>query len=103
MDRRQLASRLKAACSLTGNFVLRSGEVSDFYFDKYLFEAVPELLRAVAEHASPLVPESTEILAGLELGGRAHFHSVIPADGAPASARPQRSEAVRHGQTGGGA
>ena len=69
MDRRQLARRLKASCGLTGHFVLRSGEVSDFYFDKYLFEAVPELLDAVAELASPLVPEGTEILAGLELGG----------------------------------
>src|SRR6202034_2775200 len=29
----------------------------------------PELLRAVAEHSAPLVPEGTEILAGLELGG----------------------------------
>ena len=69
MDRRQLARRLQASCGLTGHFVLRSGEVSDFYFDKYLFEAVPELLDAVAELASPLVPDGTEILAGLELGG----------------------------------
>ena len=69
MERRLLANRLKAACGLTGHFVLRSGEVSDFYFDKYLFEAVPELLAAVAELAAPLVPEDTEILAGLELGG----------------------------------
>jgi orotate phosphoribosyltransferase len=69
MDRQQLASGLKATCSLRGHFVLRSGKVSDFYFDKYLFEAVPELLHAVAEHAAPLIPEGTEILAGLELGG----------------------------------
>jgi orotate phosphoribosyltransferase len=69
MDRLQLARRLKSECSLTGHFVLRSGAVSDFYFDKYLFEAVPELLRAVAEQAAPLIPEGTEILAGLELGG----------------------------------
>ncbi len=69
MDRPQLAGRLRAACSLTGHFVLRSGEVSDFYFDKYLFEAVPELLKAVAEQMSPLIPPGTQILAGLELGG----------------------------------
>lgn len=69
MDRPQLARRLKATCSLTGHFVLRSGEVSDFYFDKYLFEAVPELLEAVAGQMSPLIPPGTQILAGLELGG----------------------------------
>jgi len=49
--------------------VLRSGQVSDLYFDKYQFEADPSLLSAVAELAAPLVPEGTELLAGLELGG----------------------------------
>jgi orotate phosphoribosyltransferase len=43
--------------------------VTDFYFDKYQFEADPLLLRAVAELAAPLVPPETEVLAGLELGG----------------------------------
>jgi orotate phosphoribosyltransferase len=69
MDRAQLATRLRETCGLSGRFVLRSGEVSNFYFDKYLFEAVPELLQAVAEQSSRLLPEGTEILAGLELGG----------------------------------
>lgn len=39
------------------------------YFDKYLFEAEPTVLRAVVERLVPLVPPETEILAGLELGG----------------------------------
>jgi orotate phosphoribosyltransferase len=69
MERSELASRLKGTCSLTGHFVLRSGQVSNVYFDKYMLESDPELLRAVAEHSAPLVPEGTEILAGLELGG----------------------------------
>ena len=69
MDRSELAKRLKETCSLRGHFVLRSGQVSDVYFDKYMFEADPELLQAVAEHSAPLIPEGTEILAGLELGG----------------------------------
>ena len=69
MDRNELAKRLKDTCSLTGHFVLRSGKVSDVYFDKYMLEADPELLRAVSEHSAPLVPEGTEVLAGLELGG----------------------------------
>jgi len=69
MDRDELALRLEKTCRLTGRFVLRSGQVSEFYFDKYQFESDPELLRSVAELAVRLVPEGTEILAGLELGG----------------------------------
>ena len=69
VDRNELAKRLGQACALKGRFVLRSGQVSGFYFDKYLFESDPELLQAVALHSAPLVPEGTEILAGLELGG----------------------------------
>ena len=69
MERKELARRLQEACYLTGHFVLRSGQVTDFYFDKYLFESDPRLLRAVAELAAPLVPVGTDMLAGLELGG----------------------------------
>jgi orotate phosphoribosyltransferase len=69
MDKKELARRVQEACYLQGHFVLRSGQEADFYFDKYLFEADPELLRAVAELAARLVPPGTEVLAGLELGG----------------------------------
>ena len=69
MDRSELAKHLKRTCSLRGHFVLRSGQVSDVYFDKYMLEADPELLRAVGRQSVPLVPEGTEVLAGLELGG----------------------------------
>jgi orotate phosphoribosyltransferase len=54
---------------LTGHFVLRSGATSDQYFDKYLFEADPALLWDIAEAMAPLVPDETDALAGLELGG----------------------------------
>jgi orotate phosphoribosyltransferase len=54
---------------LSGKFILRSGQVSDVYFDKYLFEADPGLLRDIAAHAADLVPNHTEVLAELELGG----------------------------------
>ena len=60
---------MQETCYLQGQFVLRSGQTADFYFDKYQFEADPKLLRAVAELAAPLVPAGTELLAGLELGG----------------------------------
>ena len=64
-----LAYRIGDVCRLTGSFTLRSGQTATTYFDKYLFEADPILLREVAELAAPLVPAGTEVLAGLELGG----------------------------------
>ena len=48
---------------------MRSGSIADTYFDKYLFESDPRLLRAIAELMVPLVPQDTEILCGLEMGG----------------------------------
>jgi len=69
MDRRALARRISEASLLEGDFLLRSGRRATSYFDKYLFEAQPVVLRAVAEHAAALVPDGVEVLAGLELGG----------------------------------
>ena len=68
-DRTALGRRINDVCRLTGRFTLRSGQVADFYFDKYLFESDPGMLAAVAALAEPLIPEETELLAGLELGG----------------------------------
>ena len=64
-----LARRVYDTAHLTGEFTLRSGQVSNEYFDKYLFEADPALLRDIAEAMAPLVPAGAEVLAGLELGG----------------------------------
>jgi len=69
MDRRQLAAEIYDTSHLTGSFVLRSGATASEYFDKYLFESDPQLLRAIAEQLLPLVPTDAEALAGLELGG----------------------------------
>ena len=69
MDRDALARRIYDTAHLTGRFLLRSGATSDEYFDKYLFESDPELLRAIADAMAPLVPPSVDALAGLELGG----------------------------------
>jgi orotate phosphoribosyltransferase len=68
-DRAGLARAIYDRAHLTGTFTLRSGTVSNEYFDKYLFEADPALLLAIAEALAPLVPAGTEALAGLELGG----------------------------------
>ena len=64
-----LAARVFAASHLTGTFVLRSGRTADHYFDKYRFESDPALLAEIVAALVPLVPEGTEGLAGLELGG----------------------------------
>ncbi|KYH43855.1 orotate phosphoribosyltransferase [Branchiibius sp. NY16-3462-2] len=68
-DIADLAGLIDSACRIRGKFTLRSGIVTDEYFDKYRFEGDPELLRRVAEHMVPLLPADTEVLGGLELGG----------------------------------
>ncbi|MBD3919453.1 orotate phosphoribosyltransferase [Paenibacillus sp. PR3] len=69
MNRAQLAVEIYNAAHLTGEFKLRSGKTSDQYFDKYLFESNPTLLAAIAELLTPMIPDGTEVLAGLEMGG----------------------------------
>jgi orotate phosphoribosyltransferase len=68
MDPR-LAVDIDAACRLSGQFELRSGQRSNEYFDKYLFEANPELLKRVSKAMVPLIPSDADVLGGLELGG----------------------------------
>src|SRR5262245_24550259 len=64
-----LARRVYQRAHLTGEFRLRSGATSTEYFDKYLFESDPQLLREIAEAMAVSVPADTQALAGLELGG----------------------------------
>jgi orotate phosphoribosyltransferase len=63
-----LASRIREAALLKGDFVLSSGKRSSFYVDKYLFSTEPNLLRDVANALSERLPEGVERLAGVELG-----------------------------------
>ena len=65
----ELARDIDSTCRLTGEFTLRSGQLATEYFDKYLFEAEPALLARVVAQMEQLVPEGTELLGGLELGG----------------------------------
>ena len=69
MTKTELAKRIREASYLTGEFKLRSGSISNFYWDKYRFESNPALLTAIAEEMAKLLPPSCEGLAGLELGG----------------------------------
>ena len=71
-------------CYLTGEFTLRSGRTANRYFDKYQFESDPELLKALAEAMTPLVPETADLLAGLELGGIPVVTALSAATGIPA-------------------
>jgi orotate phosphoribosyltransferase len=67
--RTALAKRIYTTAHITGTFLLRSGVTSNEYFDKYLFEADPKLLKDIAEALVPLVPPGIDALAGLEMGG----------------------------------
>jgi orotate phosphoribosyltransferase len=69
MNRNELAQNIYRASHLEGNFKLRSGQISNEYFDKYLFESEPELLVEIARQMAKLIPAGTEVLAGLEMGG----------------------------------
>jgi orotate phosphoribosyltransferase len=64
-----IAARIKACAQINGTFTLRSGKVSNTYFDKYRFEADPVLLRDIATEMAKLIPGDTQVLAGLEMGG----------------------------------
>lgn len=64
-----LPRRIKQCSKLSGHFVLRSGNVSDTYFDKYQFESDPLLFHEIASAMAGLIPEGIEVLAGLEMGG----------------------------------
>ena len=69
MDKKELAAEIYRKSRLTGDFLLRSGQRSNEYFDKYLFESDPQLLMEIVRQMKPLIPEETAIIAGLEMGG----------------------------------
>jgi len=67
--KKDIAIEIYRQAHLEGEFLLRSGQYSKEYFDKYLFEANPVLLRKIAKGMCTLIPKDTEVLAGLEMGG----------------------------------
>jgi orotate phosphoribosyltransferase len=80
-----LAARIRRCAKLTGEFVLRSGKVSNTYFDKYQFESDPTLLHDIALQLKTLVPNGTQVLAGLEMGGIPVVTMLSHATGLPAA------------------
>jgi len=75
LSRADLAKAIAAAALLRGTFTLRSGQVSSYYLDKYLFSTRPEVLEPLAglfaERIAGIVARSGPVvrLAGAELGG----------------------------------
>jgi orotate phosphoribosyltransferase len=65
---RELGRELVKASYQKGDFVLRSGKRSNRYFDKFLFETDPAVLRRLGKHLAGLVPPETQRLAAPELG-----------------------------------
>jgi len=64
----RLAHDMVAVAWLEGDFVLSSGRRSNHYFDKFLFETQPNILRRVGKQLAHLVPGGTQRLAAPELG-----------------------------------
>lgn len=69
MTKTELAKEIYGIAHITGEFLLRSGKISNEYFDKYKFESDPRLLDSISSYLVELVPENTDVLAGLEMGG----------------------------------
>ena len=68
MGREALGRELVKASYLKGDFLLRSGRRSNRYFDKFLFETQPGLLKQLGRSLAELVPTQTQRLAAPELG-----------------------------------
>jgi orotate phosphoribosyltransferase len=69
MTKNELGKRIFELSNIKGEFLLRSGVISNEYFDKYLFESPPDVLKVIAEFMKAFVSEKTDALAGLEMGG----------------------------------
>lgn len=65
----KLKEKIIKASKVTGEFKLRSGQISNVYFDKYKFESDPVLLKEICFELNELIAKDAEILAGLEMGG----------------------------------
>ena len=85
MTREQLARRIAEVSLLRGKFTLRSGRVSSYYLDKYLFSTQPDILRSLGEMFADRIARIRGVtkLAGAELGGVPLVASASMASGLP--------------------
>ena len=68
LDRETLAKRVKEVALLEGDFLLRSGKRSKFYFDKYLFETQADILETMGAEIARRIPAGVQRIAAPELG-----------------------------------
>jgi orotate phosphoribosyltransferase len=76
-----LGEKIKAAAYLEGEFILRSGQTSKYYLDKYLFETNYEILGDLSDaFAKKILKEypDVDLLAAPELGAVAIVAAVSP-------------------------
>jgi orotate phosphoribosyltransferase len=86
MNDEELRTALVEAAYLEGDFVLRSGKRSSYYFDKYRFETRPDLLAPIGERIAAVVrehePEAVRLaapaLGGVVLAAAAALVSGLP-------------------------
>lgn len=69
MSKTTLAKKVFDIAHLRGEFLLRSGKTSNEYFDKYQFEARPEILNSLADAMIELLPDQFDLLGAMEMGG----------------------------------
>ncbi len=67
--KKDLAKKVFDVAHLTGEFLLRSGQTSNEYFDKYQFEARPEILDTIASELVHCLPDDYDLLGAMEMGG----------------------------------
>lgn len=95
MTKAEVAKKIYELSHITGEFLLRSGQISNEYFDKYLFEANPVVLKEIAKIMSDMIPKDTEVIAGLEMGGIPVVTAISMHTGMPAAF--VRKEAKEYG------
>src|SRR5215213_4710032 len=64
----ELRADIVRAAYVEGDFVLADGLRTNYYFDKYLFETRPAILRRLGHFLADLVPREAERLAAPALG-----------------------------------
>src|SRR5215210_2695004 len=98
----ELRADIVRAAYVEGDFVLADGLRTNYYFDKYLFETRPAILRRLGRFLADLVPRDTDRLAAPALGAVALGTAVslelglplviVRADSVPASSRAIEGE-----------
>jgi orotate phosphoribosyltransferase len=83
MNDQALIQRICDAALLRGTFTLRSGRVSSYYLDKYLFETQPDILAELGRRFADRTEDGVDRLAGAELGGIPLVAAAAMATGKP--------------------